>query len=119
IDITPNGWFYIAEGERIDIDKNDFTIPLPQGKIRFDAVFIGIHGTPGEDGKLQGYFDMLKIPYTTCDATTSALTFNKRFTVAVAQMAGIPVANSIHLHKPLPFSVEEISSSLRFPVFVK
>ena len=61
-------------------------------KINFDAVFIGIHGTPGEDGKLQGYFDTLKIPYTTCDAATSAFTFNKRYTVAVAGFAGINVA---------------------------
>ena len=58
-------------------------------KIKFDAVLIGIHGTPGEDGKLQGYFDLMNLPYTTCDAATSALTFNKRYTVAVAAFAGI------------------------------
>jgi D-alanine-D-alanine ligase len=50
-------------------------------------VFIGIHGTPGEDGKLQGYFDLMNLPYTSCDAATSALTFNKRYTVAVAAQA--------------------------------
>ncbi|HEY8388581.1 MAG TPA: D-alanine--D-alanine ligase [Parasegetibacter sp.] len=120
IDITPGGWFYINDkGEKSPVDKNDFTITSGGKKIRFDAVFIGIHGTPGEDGKLQGYFDMLNIPYTSCDATTSALTFNKRFTVAVAKMAGIKVADSVHLFKHLPFDSAEISSRLTFPVFVK
>ena len=78
------------------MDKNDFTVTINDQLISFDAVFIGMHGTPGEDGKLQGYFDMLKLPYTSCNAASSALTFNKRYTVAVAFMAGIPVANSMH-----------------------
>ena len=58
-----------------------------------------IHGNPGEDGKLQGYFDMLNLPYTSCDAATSALTFNKRYTVAVAAFSGIHVARSVLLFK--------------------
>ena len=86
IDINPKGWLYeLAGGNRIEIDKNDFSLMLEDKKINFDAVFIGMHGTPGEDGKLQGYFDTLKIPYTSCDAATSAITFNKRYTVAVAK----------------------------------
>ncbi len=56
------------EGEEVAVDKNDFSIKVNGSKITFDAVLIGIHGTPGEDGKLQGYFDMLKIPYTSCNA---------------------------------------------------
>jgi D-alanine-D-alanine ligase len=78
-----------------------------------------IHGTPGEDGKLQGYFDMLGLPYTSCDAATSALTFNKRYTVAVAAFAGIHVAKSLHLFKHTPVSVDSILSQLQLPVFVK
>ena len=63
IDINPKGWFYESpDGGKAEIDKNDFSLPLDGQKIRFDAVFIGMHGTPGEDGKLQGYFDTLKIP---------------------------------------------------------
>src|SRR4030095_15791880 len=85
IDINPLGWFYVlADGEKTEIDKNDFSLQIEGQKIKFDAVFIGMHGTPGEDGKLQGYFDTLNIPYTSCNAAVSALTFNKRFTVAVA-----------------------------------
>jgi D-alanine-D-alanine ligase len=120
IDINPKGWFYqMNDGRKVEVDKNDFSLQLDSQKINFDAVFIGIHGTPGEDGKLQGYFDTLKIPYTGCDAATSAITFNKRYTVAVAKMAGISVANSILLIKGNSFHVEEIINQLRFPVFVK
>jgi D-alanine-D-alanine ligase len=120
IDINPNGWFYhFDDGRKVAIDKNDFSIQLDREKIKFDAVFIGMHGTPGEDGKLQGYFDTLKIPYTSCDAATSAITFNKRYTVAVAKMAGIAVAHSIHLFKHSPVPVSDISRELKLPVFVK
>lgn len=120
IDINPQGWFYEnADGTKIEIDKNDFSIALNGDKIKFDAVFIGMHGTPGEDGKLQGYFDTLKIPYTGCDAATSALTFNKRYAVAVAAMAGINVAKSVWLIKNNFSSPDEITATLKFPVFVK
>lgn len=120
IDINPNGWFYeLTDGRIMAVDKNDFSLQLDSKKINFDAVFIGIHGTPGEDGKLQGYFDTLKIPYTTCDAATSAITFNKRYTVAVAKMAGVAVANSVHLFKNLPVPASQVADQLKLPVFVK
>ena len=120
IDITSLGWFYeLNDGRRIAIDKNDFTLQIDNQYVKFDAVFIGMHGTPGEDGKLQGYFDTLKIPYTSCDAATSAITFNKRFTVAVAAMEGIAVANSVHLFKETPVTGQEILEKLQLPVFVK
>jgi D-alanine-D-alanine ligase len=120
IDISPSGWFYQDDkGVKTEVDKNDFTIVSGGYKVKFDAVFIGMHGTPGEDGKLQGYFDMLDLPYTSCNAATSALTFNKRYTVAVAQMAGIPVAKSLHLFKHTDYSLDEILSQLAPPLFVK
>jgi D-alanine-D-alanine ligase len=120
IDITTRGWFYdLPDGTKTEIDKNDFSLTIHNRKITFDAVFIGMHGTPGEDGKLQGYFDTLKIPYTGCDAATSAITFNKRYTVAVAKMAGIAVANSIHLFKHSPIPVSQVLDQLQLPVFVK
>jgi len=120
IDINPKGWFYeLADGRKIEIDKNDFSLQIDGQKIKFEAVFIGMHGTPGEDGKLQGYFDTLKIPYTSCDAATSALTFNKRFTVAVAAFSGISVANSAVLIKNTFQSPDEVVGKLKFPVFVK
>ena len=120
IDIRPEGWFYeLTDGRTIEIDKNDFSLQIDNQKIKFDAVFIGLHGTPGEDGKLQGYFDTLKIPYTSCDAATSALTFNKRYTTAVAAFSGIHVANSVLLIKNSIGSPDEVLQNLKFPVFVK
>ena len=120
IDVSPEGWFYEdQQSKRSPVDKDDFTIQCDGKKIRFDAVFIGMHGTPGEDGKLQGYFDTLGIPYTSCDAATSAITFNKRYTVAVASFSGIHVAKSILLIKDVFGSPDEVVQNLRFPVFVK
>jgi D-alanine-D-alanine ligase len=120
IDINPKGWFYeMIDGRKVEIDKNDFSLQLDNRKVDFDAVFIGMHGTPGEDGKLQGYFDTLKIPYTSCDAATSAITFNKRYTVAIAKMAGISVANSVHLFSHLRIPAEQIANQLKMPLFVK
>ena len=120
-------WYHTtADGSEIAVDRADFTLTIEGKKVRFDAVLMIIHGTPGEDGKLQGYFDMLGIPYTSCDAATSALTFNKRFTVATAAFSGINVAKSLHLFKEHPAGsfvprndIEAISNSLTLPVFIK
>ncbi len=120
IDITLKEWFYTSEkGEKCLIQKQDFTLLIDGGKIVFDAVLMCLHGTPGEDGKLQSYFDLLGLPYTSCDATTSALTFNKRFTLAVAAFSDIKVAKSLHLFKKNKYSVNDILNSLSVPVFVK
>ena len=120
IDITPEAWFHAAEdGSNIPVDKNDFSITIQGEKIRFDAILIGIHGTPGEDGKLQGYFDMLGLPYSSCNAAVSAVTFNKRFTVALAAFSGIHVSRSVLLIKDRIMSPDEVTRHLTFPVFVK
>jgi len=120
IDINPKGWFYESPtGEKVLVDKNDFSIVISDEKITFAAVLIGIHGTPGEDGKLQSYFDLMNLPYTSCDATTSALTFNKRYTIAVASSGGINVSRSVLLFKNDNLSPDELVKGLNFPVFVK
>jgi D-alanine-D-alanine ligase len=120
IDITLDGWFYeLPNGDKIQVDKNDFSIIIEDEKVTFDAVLIGIHGTPGEDGKLQGYLDMLHIPYTSCNCAISALTFNKRYTTAIAAAGGINVSNSVLLLKSSFKSPDEMVKNLRFPVFVK
>lgn len=120
IDINSTGWWYEpAEGEKSKVNREDFSVTDNGTKINFDIILLCIHGTPGEDGKLQGYFDMLQLPYTSCDAATSALTFNKRYTVAVAAFSGIHVAKSLHLFKHTPVSTEEILQQIRLPVFVK
>lgn len=120
IDINAEGWWYEpVQGEKSAVDKSDFSVVEQGQKINFDVILLCIHGTPGEDGKLQGYFDMLKLPYTTCDAATSALTFNKRYTVAVAAFAGIHVAKSVHIFKHTATPATNILEKLQLPLFVK
>ena len=119
--LTENGWFYEpADSVKIDIDKNDFSLTLNGRKIKFDGVFIAIHGSPGEDGKLQGYFDMLGIPYTTCSALTSAITMNKGYTKAIVNgIKNLNVAKSVQIFKNTTFSIDEIKAELKLPYFVK
>jgi D-alanine-D-alanine ligase len=120
IDINPTGWWFENEnGEKSLVNRDQFTIDLHGQTINFDVVLLCIHGTPGEDGKLQGYFDLIGLPYTSCDAATSALTMNKRFTVAVAAFGGINVAQSMHLFSHTPVNADTILSQLKLPLFVK
>src|SRR4029079_15443913 len=113
IDIRIDGWFHeLPHGDKIEVNKSDFSLLIDDETITFDAVLIGIHGTPGEDGKLQGYFDLTGLPYTSCDSATSALTFNKRYTVAIAAFAGIDVAKSVHIFKQNPLTPEQILGQL-------
>ena len=120
IDIHPTGWWYEnMVGEEVAVNKADFSIEEGGEKITFDVALMCIHGTPGEDGKMQGYFDMIGLPYTSCDTATSALTFNKRYTVAVAGFGGVHVAKSLHLFASSPISPAQILEKLSLPVFVK
>ncbi|GAA3982915.1 D-alanine--D-alanine ligase [Mucilaginibacter dorajii] len=118
--ITRDRWFYEADGETVDVDKNDFRITLNGKKIKFDFAFITVHGTPGEDGKLQGYLDMLSIPYNTCDATTSALTMNKAYTKTIVNgIHGLHTAHSLRLFEKDMHDVAIIAATLKFPLFIK
>jgi D-alanine-D-alanine ligase len=119
--LTQQGWFYEpADSVKIEIDRNDFSLTIKGRKITFDGVFIAIHGSPGEDGKLQGYFDMLNLPYTTCDALTSAITMNKGYTKAIVQDIGdLYVAKSVQIFKNAAYDLTGIKQSLRLPYFVK
>jgi D-alanine-D-alanine ligase len=95
-------------------------LSLDSGKVVFDAAFIAIHGSPGEDGRLQGYFDMIGLPYTTCNSIVSALTFNKSFCNKVLKDFHIvQIANSVVLYKHVSYSLGAIMESLKLPVFVK
>ena len=120
IHIKEKDWSYTApEGEKYQIDKNDFSLTINQGKIFFDSVFIAIHGTPGENGKLQAYFDLLQIPYTGCDMFCSALTFNKYFCNIAVEHFGIPIAPSVHFFSNEEIDYEDIVKVCSFPCFVK
>jgi D-alanine-D-alanine ligase len=119
--VTRESWFYVANnGQHIEVDKTDFSLTIGGHKIKFDSAFITIHGTPGEDGKLQGYFDMLSIPYNTCDATTSAITMNKAYTKAIVHgIEGLHTANSMQLFNHDGHDVVTVANRLKFPLFIK
>lgn len=118
--ITRDNWYHEDGEKKVEIDKNDFSLTLQGEKILFDAVFIAVHGTPGEDGRLQGYLDMLRIPYTTCNAIVSAISFNKSYCNKVVKAFNVvDIANSVHLIKGEPYSMGAILDELRLPVFVK
>ncbi|RYZ53328.1 MAG: D-alanine--D-alanine ligase, partial [Sphingobacteriales bacterium] len=119
--VTRDGWWHeSATGEKQAVDKNDFSLTVNGEKVLFDCVFIAIHGTPGEDGRMQGYLDMLQIPYTSCNAIVSALTFNKSYCNKVVKDFGVVnIANSVHLIKSEHYSVGNILEQLKLPVFVK
>src|ERR1700712_1799068 len=118
--ITRDSWFFTSDKGNISIDKNDFSLTMDGQKIKFDFAFITVHGTPGEDGKLQGYFDMMGIPYNTCDATTSAITMNKAYTKAIVNgIHGLHTGRTIQLFKTGIHEASNVVSSLKFPLFVK
>lgn len=119
--IDKHNWQYTSpEGHKIEVDRRDFSLLINQNKISFDAVFIAVHGTPGEDGKLQGYFEMLDLPFTSCGAIVSGLTFNKIYCNRVIEHSGVVnVSKSIHVFQDRCLSVDEICNQIKLPVFVK
>lgn len=119
--LTQQGWFYEpADSVKIEVDRNDFSLTIKGKKITFDGVFIAIHGAPGEDGKLQGYFDMLELPYTTCDALTSAVTMNKGYTKAIVKGTDeLYVAKSAQIFKNADYDIGQLKNDLKVPLFVK
>lgn len=120
IGIRDNVWKYTdAEGGTHFINRKDFSLTIDDREIAFDAVFIAIHGTPGEDGKLQGYFDMLKIPYTSCNQMTSAITFNKFFCSRIVSSFNVPTSPSVILYKEDDIHTGNITDAVGFPCFVK
>ena len=118
IDISKEGWFCEVDSNRVAIDRADFSVTLHGERISFDLIFNAIHGTPGEDGILQAYFDLLGIKYTGSNSYISALSFNKRDLLSVTSDLGIPRAKHLSLNKGQTLSSEEIEH-MGFPCFVK
>jgi len=118
--IRGTNWYWEDQkGRYHNIDKNDFTLITDNQKIRFDGVFIAIHGTPGENGLLQGYFDMMSIPYTSCGAFSSALTFNKQATKLFLKEYNIPMADAVLIRKGAKLDPVNIIKQTGLPCFVK
>jgi len=120
IHIFENKWVFVNDNdEEFPIDKNDFSVVVNETKIQFDCVFNAIHGSPGEDGYMQGYFELLKMPQTSCSMYQAALTFNKRDLLATLKPYGIKTAESYHLNLGDPLNEEAIIAKVGLPCFVK
>jgi D-alanine-D-alanine ligase len=118
--ITKEQWLVqLPEEKSLPIDKNDFSFTDGMHKTKFDFAYITIHGTPGENGLLQGYFDMLDIPYSCCGVLSAALSFNKYFCNTYLKNFGVKTAPFIYLRKDSRWNIQEITGKLGLPVFVK
>ncbi|MFA6400575.1 MAG: D-alanine--D-alanine ligase [Salinivirgaceae bacterium] len=117
--INREKWVAKIPGKDISIDKDDFSFIMNGRKVTFDAIFMAIHGSPGEDGRLQAYFEMLEIPVTTCNVFASALTFNKFATKLFVKEYGILTADALMFRKKQPIDTKSISTRFGFPMFVK
>ncbi len=113
-------WEVFLNEEKIaDVDKSDFSFQFNNEKIKFDFAYISIHGTPGEDGILQGYFELLNVPYSTCNVHSSSLTFNKWFCNNYLRSMGVLMAKSLKFKKGDQINSEAIAEQLGLPIFVK
>ncbi|WP_432221352.1 D-alanine--D-alanine ligase [Flavobacterium sp. TMP13] len=120
IHILKEKWVYVDENEtEFPIDRNDFSTTVNGEKINFDCIFNAIHGSPGEDGLLQAYFELLELPHTSCDYYQAALTFNKRDLLSVLKPYGIKTATSYYLNKGDAIYTDQIVTKVGLPCFVK
>lgn len=118
--IKEDGWMVERDNPvPLPIDKNDFTFTIEGHKITFDAVFVAIHGTPAEDGKLQGYFDLLHIPYNCCGVLQAALTFDKQRCKEYLSAIGIRTAKATLLRAGQAYDSTAIAAAMGLPLFVK
>ena len=101
------------------VSKDDFSVMIKNEKITFDCALIAIHGTPGENGLLQGYFEMLGVPYTTGGVMNTAVTFNKYFCKELVKDTGVDLAKGLMIHKGQVIDPEVLTVQLGLPVFVK
>lgn len=119
VHILKNDWYCLIENEKYPINKADFSITIKGQTTKFDVAINTVHGTPGEDGHLQAYWELIGVPYTGCNFYQSALTFNKRDTLSVLSKFGIPKAKSIYLRKGNEINPQKIEDELGLPMFVK
>lgn len=109
----------LDNGTQLPIDRNDFSFTLHGEKISFDFAYITIHGTPGEDGRLQGYFDMLHLPYSCCGVLAASLTYNKFACVQYLRAFGVRVADSLLLRRGQSIADEQVVEKIGLPCFIK
>ena len=110
----------LPDGDKVPVDRNDFSFRMPDGrKVTFDFAYITIHGTPGEDGRLQGYFDMLHIPYSCCGVMAASLTYNKFACNQYLHAFGVRIADSLLVRQGQNITDDELVEKIGLPCFVK
>ena len=119
IELKGLDWNVLMDDTKYPIDKNDFSFVKNKERIKFDFAYIAIHGTPGENGVLQGYLQLLRIPHSTCDVLSSSLSFDKFTCNSYLKSLGFKFANSILLRKNDNYASKEIIAELGLPCFVK
>lgn len=120
IHIFKDKWTHVADNdEEFEINKHDFSVVIDNSKVTFDCVFNAIHGSPGEDGIMQGYFELLKIPHTSCGMYQAALTFNKRDCLSVLKSYGIKTAENFYVNYGDAIDENAIINKVGLPCFVK
>ncbi|WP_372641304.1 D-alanine--D-alanine ligase [Ancylomarina sp.] len=112
-------WKVNVDDKEFDIDKNDFSITVDSYKIKFDFAYIAIHGTPGENGILQGYLSLINVPHSTCNVLSSSLSFNKHACNSYLKALGYQFAKSVLLKKKEKFNYKAIEQTIGMPCFVK
>lgn len=109
----------LADGNKVPVDKNDFSFMNGTKKVVFDFAYITIHGTPGEDGRLQGYFDMMRIPYSCCGVLAAAITYDKFVCNQYLKSFGVRIAESLLLRQGQSVSDEDVMEKIGLPCFIK
>jgi D-alanine-D-alanine ligase len=120
IDVDGLSWGYADQNGRVwQVDKNDFSLTTNGLKVLFDYALILIHGTPGEDGKLQGYLDMMGVSYSSSGMVSTVVTFDKLLCKRVVASAGLNLARHVHIHENDEVDPVELGGTLGFPMFIK
>ena len=119
IDIQGASWTYtLPDGRCVQVDKNTFSLPLPEGTLPLDLAFISTHGTPGENGLLQGYLELMNIPFSSGNTFTQAVSFHKSACKRFLQGV-VPLLPSLDIHCFEELDLEAIRREIGFPLFVK
>ncbi|MBC2839105.1 D-alanine--D-alanine ligase [Robiginitalea sp. SC105] len=118
--IRRDRWVLLTgDGRELPVNRHDFSVDLGGEILKFDCVFNAIHGTPGENGLLQAYFELIGMPQTSCGFYQAAITFNKRDLLSILKASGVPAARSYHLNKGQELDEKAIIQAVGLPCFVK
>lgn len=119
IDVAENGFFCVLNNQLIPVNMNDFSVEIDGQTIKFDYAYITIHGSPGEDGKVQAVLDLLNVPYSASGLVSSVITFDKVVCKKILADTDIYLAKSVVIKENQPFSIDDVAETVGMPCFVK